>query len=81
MRGPRRRHLGVDRLTRVSYLLGIFTALHVLYPASPLADQWIARPNSNAMFGGRRPLDIMLTGGIAAMDRVRSLLDARRGAV
>ena len=75
------RDLGVDRLTRVSYLLGIFTALHVLYPASPLADQWIARPNSNAMFGGRRPLDIMLTGGIAAMDRVRSLLDARRGAV
>jgi len=73
--------LGVDRLTRVSYLLGIFTALHVLYPASPLADDWVKRPNTNALFGGQRPLDILLHGGISAMDRVRSLLDARRGGV
>jgi hypothetical protein len=74
------RDLGVDRLTRVSYLLGIYTALHVLYPASPLADQWPARPNTNVLFGGRRPLDVLIDGGIAAMDRTRTLLDARRGA-
>jgi hypothetical protein len=73
------RDLGVDRLTRVSYLLGIYSALHVLYPGSPLADQWVARPNTNVLFGGQRPLDILLVGGITAMDHVRSLLDARRG--
>jgi hypothetical protein len=73
------RDLGVDRLTRVSYLLGIYTALHVLYPKSPLSDQWIGRPNTNVLFGGQRPLDVLLVGGISAMDRVRSLLDARRG--
>ena len=73
--------LGVDRLTRVSYLLGIDTALHVLYPRSPLADEWVKRPNSNVLFGGRRPLDMLLHGGINGMDRVRSLLDARRGGV
>lgn len=74
------RDLGVDRLTRVSYLLGIHQALHVLYPNSPLADEWVRRPNTNAVFGGSRPLDVMLHGGIAAMDRTRALLDARRGA-
>jgi hypothetical protein len=74
------RDLGVDRLTRVSYLLGIHQALHVLYPSSPLADEWVRRPNTNPLFGGRAPLDILLEGGIAAMDRTRSLLDARRGA-
>ena len=74
------RDLGVDRLTRVSYLLGIYTSLQVLYPASPLANQWPTRPNTNAVFGGRRPLDVLIDGGIPAMDRTRSLLDARRGA-
>ena len=73
------RDLGVDRLTRVSYLLGIYTALHVLYPKSPLADEWVARPNTNLLFGGRRPLDVLIDGGIPAMDRTRALLDARRG--
>ncbi|MBI4934220.1 MAG: DUF2384 domain-containing protein [Actinobacteria bacterium] len=73
------RDLGVDRLTRVSYLLGIYSALHVLYPNSPLADQWVTRTNTNVLFGGQRPLDILLAGGITAMDHVRSLLDARRG--
>jgi hypothetical protein len=74
------RDLGVDRLTRVSYLLGIHQALHVLYPDSPLADEWMRRPNTNALFWGRSPLDVVLHGGIAAMDRTRALLDARRGA-
>lgn len=73
------RDLGTDRLTRASYLLGIYTALHVLYPDSPLADEWVHRPNTNVLFGGAPPLDLMMTGGIAAMERVRSLLDARRG--
>jgi hypothetical protein len=73
------RDLGLDRLTRVSYLLGIHQALHVLYPDSPLADEWMRRPNTNAVFGGRPPLDVVLHGGIAAMDRTRALLDARRG--
>ena len=74
------RDLGVDRLTRVSYLLGVYSALHVLYPASPLADQWVNRPNTNVMFGGRAPIEVLLDGGIVAMDRVRALLDSRRGA-
>ena len=72
------RTLGVDQLTRISYLMGIYTALKILYPG-PLAVEWIARPNTNALFGGRRPLDVMIAGGIPALDRVRALLDSRRG--
>jgi hypothetical protein len=64
----------------VSYLLGIHQALHVLYPDSRLADEWVRRPNTNALFAGRAPLEVLLDGGIAAMDRTRALLDARRGA-
>jgi hypothetical protein len=73
------RDLGIDRLTRISYLLGIHTALQVLYPDSPLATQWVHRPNTNPLFADRTPLEVMRRGGIAALDRVRALLDARRG--
>jgi hypothetical protein len=70
--------LGVDRLTRSSYLLGIYSALQVLYPG-PLADQWMSRPNTNPLFAGQTPITTVIAGGIPALDRVRSLLDARRG--
>ena len=72
------RDLGPDRLTRASLLLGIFTALHVLH-TNELADQWPTRPNTNALFGGRLPVDVMISGGIPAMVSVRNLLDGRRG--
>jgi len=72
------RVLEVDRITRVSYLLGIYKALHILY-GDKLADEWVALPNSNLIFGGRSPLAYMLGGGLLAMQTVRKLLDARRG--
>jgi hypothetical protein len=71
------RTLDADRLTRVSYLLGIFKALGVLY-SEALADQWIQRPNTNPLFGGLSPLAYMIRGGLPAMQTVRRLLDARR---
>lgn len=70
--------LTADQLTRVSLLLGIYTALHVLHEG-PLADEWVRRPNSNVMFATQTPLAVMLTGGIPAMLEVRALLDGRRG--
>ena len=72
------RVLEVDRITRISYLLGIYKALHILY-GDQLADEWVALPNSNQIFGGRTPLSQMLAGGLLAMQTVRKLLDARRG--
>lgn len=72
------RILDSDRLLRISYLVGIFKALNVLY-SDDLADAWIQLPNSNRIFGGRTPLAYMMKGGLSAMQTVRRLLDARRG--
>jgi hypothetical protein len=72
------RVLDADRLLRVSLLIGVFKALHILHGA-PLADAWVRLPNSNRLFGGQTPLGCMLAGGIPAMQMVRRLLDARRG--
>jgi hypothetical protein len=71
------RLLDTDRLTRVSLVVGIFKALHVLY-SEGLADRWVHLPNSNRIFGGSTPLEFMVRGGLPAMQTVRRLLDARR---
>jgi hypothetical protein len=72
------RVLDSDKLMRVSYLVGIFKALNILY-SDKLADAWIGLPNRNRIFGGETPLAYMLRGGLPAMQIVRRLLDARRG--
>ncbi len=72
------RTLDVDRIVRISYLVGIYKALHILY-GDELADEWVRLPNRNALFGGRSPLEYMISGGLLAMQTVRRLLDARRG--
>jgi hypothetical protein len=72
------RTLGTDVLTRISYLVGIFKALHILY-GERLADEWVGLANANRIFGGDTPLDYMKRGGIPALQIVRRLLDARRG--
>lgn len=72
------RVLDADRMLRISYLVGIFKALHILHGPA-LADSWIRLPNTNAIFRGRSPLDLMLAHGLPAFQIVRRLLDARRG--
>jgi len=74
------RVLDQDKLTRISYLIGIFKALHILH-GEELADRWVTMPNRNRIFGGASPLAYMLHGGAPAMQVVRRLLDARRGGV
>lgn len=71
------RVLDADRLTRASYLIGIYKALHILHSAT-LADEWVRLPNANPVFGGETPLAYMRRGGLPAMQTVRRLLDARR---
>ena len=71
------RTLDTDRLTRVSYLLGIYKALHILHSPA-LADEWVHLPNSNPVFSGETPLAYMMRGGLPAFQMVRRLLDSRR---
>lgn len=71
--------LSFDMLTRISLILGIYKALHILYPDPQLADRWIQLPNSNPIFGSKPALTLMVDGGIDGLLQVRRLLDARRG--
>ncbi len=71
--------LSYDTLTRISLVIGIFKALHILYPDAALADRWVKLPNSNPLFGGAPALNLMVEGGVDGLYRVRRLLDARRG--
>lgn len=72
------RVLDEDRLRRISYLVGIFKALNILY-GEELADRWMSLPNSNRIFGGQTPIEYLRKGGLPAFAVVRRLLDARRG--
>ncbi len=70
--------LSQDTLTRVSALIGIFKGLRLLF-SEPLSDEWVRLPNKGALYGGRRPLDAMIEGGIPRMLEVRRHVDALRG--
>lgn len=70
--------LSQDELTRISYIVGIYKALHILLPAE-LADAWISQKNDNILFDGQPPLAYMVKAGIPGLSQVRSLLDATRG--
>jgi hypothetical protein len=70
--------LGFDMLTRISLVVGIYKALHILYDDG-LADRWPKLPNSNDHYGGRPALSLMIENGIDGLYRTRRLLDARRG--
>src|ERR1041384_7903301 len=39
--------LSFDTLTRISLVLGIYKALHILYAEPVFADRWMKMPNSN----------------------------------
>ena len=72
------RALDEDKLRRISYLVGIFKALNILY-SEELADRWMQLPNKNRIFGGIAPHEYLMQGGLPAFATVRKLLDARRG--
>jgi hypothetical protein len=71
--------LPYDTLVRLSLVLGIYKALHILYPDAAFADGWMTMPNRNLLFGGDTPLQYALRGGTVGLSEVRRLLDSRRG--
>ncbi len=66
-----------DTLERISVLLGIYKALHILLPTAERANAWLRRPNK--AFGGETALEVMLKGRVDHLYRVRRYLDAWRG--
>jgi hypothetical protein len=66
-----------DLASRISYMLGIFKALEILYQRPEMADEWVRRPNK--AFGGQSALDRMCAGQMVDLARVRDYLDSVRG--
>ncbi len=66
-----------DVLTRISYVLGIYKALHTIFPNEIQADGWIMRPNSAPLFAGRPAIDLVAEEGIDGLAAVREYLDAQ----
>ena len=61
----------VDTMERLSHLLAIYAALHSIYLDRARADSWVRRPNDDALFRGRPPLDRLLLGRVADIYEVR----------
>lgn len=69
--------LSADTLERISYVLGIYKALQLLFPNPEQADAWMRK--GNRAFGGRSALAHALGGKVVDLAAVRAYLDAVRG--
>jgi hypothetical protein len=70
--------LSRDQLDRLSYLLGIYAAMRVLFPHSAESrDKWVSRPNAAPLFGGRSPVEIMRSSMIGLYQTFAHLTAAR----
>lgn len=75
-------HLGFlsrDQLDRISYLLGMYKALRILFDNQEQAMTWINRENTLPPFNGMTPKEYMLEGSIVRLAEVRQFLDFWRG--
>lgn len=70
--------LNADQLDRLSYLLGIYEAIRVLFPHSEdTRNEWITRTNTADIFGSRAPLEVMRSGMIGLYQTFAYLTAAR----
>ena len=69
--------LSVDTMERISYIMGIYKALGILFPTRGQADAWIKKPNSH--FNNESALAYMLKGSMMHLNDMRRYLDAQRG--
>ena len=74
-----RAKLNRDQKERVSYLLGIYKSLRILFDDGEQARTWINRKNTLPPFNGITPKEYMLEGGLVRLSDVRKFLDFWRG--
>lgn len=66
-----------EALHRISYVLGVYQALHILFPDQQQADRWIRCPNKANPFDGASALALMCTGRLADLATVREYVEAQ----
>ena len=70
--------LSRDQLDRLSYILGIYEAVRILFPHSEeTRDGWVSRANAAPIFGGRSPLERMRSSMIGLYQTFSHLAAAR----
>ena len=67
--------LAQEQLMRISAVIGLHRALHSHFDESP-ANSWVKRPNTEPIFSGRKPLDVMIKGRLPMMIRVRRYMNS-----
>ncbi|AOY87817.1 DUF2384 domain-containing protein [Marinobacter salinus] len=71
--------LSRDTLERISYILGIYKSLRVMYPTAERANRRIRLVTSEVPFSGTSPLDFMARGSMKHLMQARRYFDAKRG--
>jgi len=70
--------LSQDTLERLSYIIGIYKAVHLLFSTNT-ALEWMKNRNKEPLFLGLSPLEFMLKGRVVNLSDVRRYLDWARG--
>jgi hypothetical protein len=71
--------LSRDLQERLSYLLGIYKSLKILFPDAALSRRWLFTPNAARAFAGQAPMERMLNGLVVDLAFVGQFLDYERG--
>lgn len=64
-----------ETLERVSYLIGIYVAPHIIFPDQGQVDFWVRRANNSPLFNGTIALALMCSGRLADLAAVREHLE------
>ena len=67
-----------DTLGRISYILGIYESLRVMYPTAERANRRVRVETSEPPFLGRSALDFMAQGSMKHLMETRRYVDAKR---
>lgn len=73
--------LPLDTLLRIASILGIHKGLRILFADRQRGVQWLRAENTAPLFGGQRPIDLILSGTPSGILDVRRYLDGWRGGI
>ncbi|MDP6815491.1 MAG: MbcA/ParS/Xre antitoxin family protein [Alphaproteobacteria bacterium] len=73
--------LPLDTLLRLSAMLGIHKDLRILFGDPQRGVQWLRSANQASLFGGQRPIDLIVSGSQMGIIDVRRFLDGWRGGI
>lgn len=66
-----------ETLERVSFIIGIYIALHTIFPNAQQANSWVRRTNNAPFLNGATALEHMCSGKVGALASVRQHLESQ----